>query len=95
MAYEQMDASTIYEQDLDGDGVTEAIVLTDARRIYIYKNRDGRIESVEVQAALKADYKNTVTYDPENQVFVLSGKDGTKSFRYAAGADKLVAVRSL
>ncbi len=94
-AYEQMDASTIYEQDLDGDGVTEAIVLTDARRIYIYKNRDGRIESVEVQAALKADYKDTVTYDPENQVFVLSSKDGTKSFRYAAGADKLVAVRSL
>jgi len=95
MAYEQMDASTIYEQDLDGDGVTEAIVLTDGRRIYIYKNRDGRIESVEVQAALKADHKNTVTYDPENRVFVLSGKDGTKSFRYAAGADKLVAVRSL
>lgn len=91
-AYEQMDASTIYEQDLDGDGVTEVIVLTHAAETYIYKNINGQIESVLVQAALKAGHGDTITYNPDNQVFALSSDGATKSYRYAVGANDLVPL---
>lgn len=89
VAYEQMDASVIYEQDLDGDGVTEAVVLTHSQGMYIYKNVNSQINSVHVQEVLKADYDDTVTFNPDNQVFQLSNKHETKRYQYAAGADML------
>lgn len=93
-AYYQLDAAAIHEQDLDGDGVTEAIVLTDAQDLYIYNNIAGQIESVHVQAALKADYDDIVTYDPVNQQFTLSHGDETKRYRYVQdGTDRLRQVR--
>jgi len=95
MAYAQMDAQTIYEQDLDGDGVTEAIILTYAQDIYIYKNIDGQIQSVHVQAALKADDGDTVTYNPDNQVFQLNSKWETKKYQYTAEANGANALRQL
>ncbi|EPD85983.1 MULTISPECIES: hypothetical protein [unclassified Paenibacillus] len=87
VAYEQMDAWTIYEQDLDKDGVTEVVASTYAKEIYIYKNIKGQIQSVDVQAALKAGYGDAVTYNPDNQVFQITGKGGTKKYRYVTGAD--------
>ncbi|MGO4542492.1 hypothetical protein [Paenibacillus sp. 2TAB19] len=87
--YYQMNAPTIYEQDLDGDGVTEAIIVTDGTQIYIYKNIAGQIQSVNVQSALQTKYGDTVTYDPVSQVFQLTNEDETRRYRYAAGGDKL------
>lgn len=92
-AFEQTDALKIDEHDLDGDGVTEAIVQTYEGEIYIYKYIDGKIESVQVQAALKADNEDTVTYDPDQLVFVLNSRGEMKSYRYAAGPDRLVSVQ--
>lgn len=89
-AYYQMDASMIYEQDLDNDGVTEAIVQTYAKDIYIYKNIDGQIESVNVQSALKTDNGSTITYSPENQEFRLRSGKETKTYQYKSGEDKLI-----
>jgi|GEM_PF-6162378 hypothetical protein len=91
-AYYQMDASTIYEPDLDGDGVTEAVVLTHAQDMYIYKNIDGEIQSVNVQTALKAEYGDIVTYDPEHREFQLTNGKDTKRYQYEAGADRLRQV---
>jgi len=88
-AYEQMDASTIYEQDLDGDGITEAIVLTNAKDIYIYKIIADRIQAVHVQTALQAGLRDTVTYNPDNQVFQLSNQEETHRYRYTVDGDKL------
>jgi hypothetical protein len=87
--YYQMNAPTIYEQDLDGDGVTEAIIVTDGTQIYIYKNIAGQIQSVNVQSALQTKYGDTVTYDPVSQVFQLTNEDETRQYRYKAGGDKL------
>lgn len=92
MVYEQMDAQTIYEQDLDGDGVPEAIILTYSQDIYIYKNIDGQIQSVHIQAALRADSGDTVTYDPHDQIFQLNSKHETKRYQYTIGKNKLHQV---
>lgn len=88
-AYELTDAPIIYEQDLDGDGVTEVIVSTYEQAIYIYKLLGGQIQSVHVQAALKAGYGDTVTYLPDTLLFQLSNKEETRTYSYAAGADML------
>jgi len=88
-ASEQMYASIIYEQDLDGDGITEAIVLTHAKEIYIYKHIADQIQSVHVQSALQAGPRDTVTYNPDNQVFQLSNQEETKRYRYTEEGDKL------
>jgi len=88
-AYEQMDAATIYEQDLDGDGITEAIILTNAKDIYIYKKIADRVQSVHVQSALQADHRDTVTYSPDNQVFKLSNQEETHRYRYTEDGDRL------
>ncbi|MFD7525613.1 hypothetical protein [Paenibacillus chitinolyticus] len=92
VAYEQMDAWTVYEQDLDKDGVTEVVASTFAKEIYIYKHIKGQIQSVDVQAALEAGYGDTVTYNPDNQIFQITGRGGTKNYRYVTGADMLRQV---
>ncbi|MVO98654.1 hypothetical protein [Paenibacillus lutrae] len=85
----QMDAATIYEEDLDGDGVTEAVVLTHDQDVYIYKNIAGVIKSIDVQAALQATFRDTVTYDPVQRTFQISSTLESRKYRYAAGMDKL------
>ncbi|MCM3630415.1 hypothetical protein M3194_24075 [Paenibacillus glycanilyticus] len=91
-AYEQLDASTIYEQDLDGDGRTEVIVLTYASDIYVYKYITGQIQSVRVQDALRAEYGETVTYNPQNKEFWVTSGKVTKRYQYTDEEDQLEQV---
>ncbi|WP_068776125.1 hypothetical protein [Paenibacillus sp. FJAT-26967] len=91
----QMDAAAIYEEDLDRDGVTEAVVLTHDQDVHIYKNIAGVIKSIDVQAALQATFRDTVTYDPVQRTFQISSTLETRKYRYAAGIDKLVLLERL
>ena len=88
--YQLGDATTVYEQDLDGDGVNEAIVITNDQEVYIYKNIQGQIQSVHVREALKADdYRDIVSYNPDTQLFQLKSGNETKWFQYASRTDML------
>ncbi|UJF33023.1 hypothetical protein [Paenibacillus hexagrammi] len=93
VAYEQLDASSIYEQDLDGDKVKEAIVLTHDGNMYIYKNMNGQIQFVSLHAALRATEGDKVTYSPEHQEFQLHSRGQVERFHYAVGVDLLHPLR--
>ncbi|MGO4695600.1 hypothetical protein AB4Z50_15110 [Paenibacillus sp. 2TAB26] len=85
-----------YEVDLDGDGAAEIIATTGKEfnnRVYIIRKRDGITEWVDVDAALNAGGGGSVSYDPNNQVFILSSESGLQYYRYAQGEDKLVVIK--
>lgn len=92
--YLRLDSAS-YEADLDGDGITEVIVTTSAYmgyKVYIYKNRNGRIEWAEVDEALQVNPKDTITFYPDTQLFKVNSSEGTRTYRYGDDEDKLVRI---
>lgn len=86
----RVDAET-YEEDLDGDGVSEVVAIASGGRAYIYKSRNGRIEFADVIEALGGGAQS-VAYDPASKQFTANADKQSKIYRYDAGRDALVRI---
>ncbi|MWC31307.1 hypothetical protein [Paenibacillus sp. MMS18-CY102] len=85
-----------YEEDLDGDGVTEVVIVAPnqpIRKIYIYKYTKGRMEWTEVTEALKREPVDKIMYDSKNKRFIAQSGSVATSYRYAEGKDRLIRVK--
>ena len=80
-----------FEEDLDGDGVTEIIAIASSGRAYIYKSRNGRVEFADVIEAFDGDVQ-AVAYNPMSRQFTAIADNQTQIYQYATGRDVLVRI---
>jgi len=97
--YLQIQAAT-YEQDLDGDGREEAVVVTHKQnQIYLFKEAGGQLLWASVREALNAGKEDIIQYDDLQGIFTIHSFDEEKgesvsTYRYAAGEDVLVHMEN-
>ncbi|GEM_PF-4358563 len=91
-------SADVYERDLDGDGVEEAVVVAPlSNEIYLFREENDEILWASVRQAAGADKDDRISYEPETGLFRLTpaGSDGQASvqtFRHAQGRSAFEAV---
>jgi hypothetical protein len=99
VTYISFDAAS-YEQDLDGDGSEEAVVVTHKQnQIYLFKEQDGQLLWASVRETLKAGKEDIIQYDNDRGIFIIRStnageKDSVSAYRYAEGENDLVRIEN-
>lgn len=93
-SYLEFDNATMYERDLNGDGLEEAIAVSNTTgQIYIFKENAEQLYWVSVREALGAGEQDVVSYEKASGMFTLLKQDiALRKYRYTENADKFVLV---
>ncbi|MEK8131530.1 hypothetical protein WMW72_26835 [Paenibacillus filicis] len=88
--------ATMYERDLNGDGLEEVIAVSNTGgQIYIFKEHEEQLDWISVREALGAGEQDKVSYEEASGMFtVLKHDTDLRKYRYGEKADELVLAES-